>query len=185
VRRTRSLPALLALLVVAAAILYVGGKALYGLVLGGETVSPGLVPARATSVIGSGSSAVGVSAGGAVLSWQPPPKEGSLPELPLAEAPKSGRLAGTALQQARVLGAAPAVLRPYLASSRYGSSGVDVELKDGIELRFGDDSQLKGKWRAATAELADPSVTALDYVDLHAPSHPATGGSGHTLPPLP
>jgi Cell division protein FtsQ len=185
VSRPRSLPALLALLVVAAAIVYVGGKALYGLVLGGETVSPRLVPTRATSAIGSGSSAVGVSAEGAVLSWQPSPKEGSLPSLPLAEPPKSGGLAGPALQQARVLGAAPAALRPYLVRSSYGASGVDVELHGGIELRFGDDSQLDRKWRAAAAVLASPSVTTLDYVDLHAPSHPATGGSGHTLPPVP
>ena len=31
--------------------------------------------------------------------------------------------------------------------------------------------------------LADPSITALDYVDLHAPRRPAVGGAGHVLPP--
>ena len=60
------------------------------------------------------------------------------------------------LQQARVLGAAPAALRPYIASSYYGESGVDVKLRSGIELRFGDASQAGEKWRAAAAVLADP-----------------------------
>ena len=50
-----------------------------------------------------------------VLAWLPLPTEAKLPQLPLSEAPKGGRLAGPALEQARVLGAAPATLRPYLA----------------------------------------------------------------------
>ncbi len=62
---------------------------------------------------------------------------------------------------------------------------MDVELTSGIELRFGDASQATRKWKAAAAVLADPSVTTLDYVDLHAPSHPAIDGSGHTLPATP
>jgi hypothetical protein len=89
------------------------------------------------------------------------------------------------LAQARVLGAAPAVLRPYLEGSYFGESGVDVKLRSGIELRFGDASQAARKWRAAAAVLADPAITALDSVDLHAPSHPAIHGSGHALPPPP
>ncbi len=151
-----------------------------------RAVAPTLVPTRATSAIGTGSSAVGVSAQGVVLSWLlPPPKESTLPLLPLSGPPKSGRLAGTALQQARVLGAAPAGLRPYVERSYYGESGVDVILSSGIELRFGDASQAGKKWRAAAAVLADPSVTALDYVDLHAPGRPAVRGSGHYLPSAP
>jgi hypothetical protein len=62
---------------------------------------------------------------------------------------------------------------------------VDVELTTGIELHFGDASQAARKWRAAAAVLADPSVTALDYVDLQAPSRPSWGGAEHELPPLP
>ncbi len=157
----------------------------YAFLVRGKSVAPRLFPVEPTSVIGSGSSAVGVSAEGAVLTWLPPPKESSLPQLPLSETPKSGHLAGPALQQARVLGAAPAALRPYVKSSRYGESGVDVELSLGVELRFGDASEAAKKWRAAAAVLADPSVTALDYVDLHAPGRPAIGGSGHALPSVP
>ena len=137
------------------------------------------------ATIGSGSEAVVVTTGGKVVRWLPVPEEPPLPTLPLAEVPKSGHLAGPALQQARVLGAVPAALRPYVERSYYGESGVDVVLTSGIELRFGDASQAALKWKAAAAVLADPSTTALDYVDLHAPNRPAVRGSGHTLPPAP
>ena len=157
----------------------------YMFVIRDRSTAPRLVPVEPATAIGSGSSAVGVSAEGAVLTWLPPPKESSLPQLPLSEPPQSGHLAGPVLQQARVLGAAPAALRPYVQSSRYGESGVDVELSSGVELRFGDASEAAKKWRAAAAVLADPSVTALDYVDLHAPGRPATGGSSHALPTAP
>jgi hypothetical protein len=150
---------------------------------GGEEEQP--TAQRAVATIGSGEDAVAVGADGTLLRQLAPPAEDSLPELPLVDAPEKDRLAGTLLEQVRVLAAAPRALWPYLARSYYGESGVDVELRSGIELGFGSASQAARKWRAAATILADPSVTALDYVDLHAPSHPALGGSGHTLPPLP
>jgi Cell division protein FtsQ len=137
------------------------------------------------ATIGGGEDAVGVSARGEIVPWWPLPDVPELPLLPLSEPPKGGRLAGPMLEQARVLGAAPDALRPYLAGSYYGESGVDVETTSGIELRFGGASQAQQKWKAAAAVLADPEIEALDYVDLHAPAHPAYGGSGHTLPPVP
>jgi Cell division protein FtsQ/DivIB, C-terminal len=166
-----------ALLVAALAVLA------WALLLRSSTIEPDLTIVVPTSVIGSGDDAVGVSAEGIVLSWQAPPPDGSLPSLPLSEPPKGGRLGGPALEQARVLGAAPAGLRPCIESSFYGESGVDVVLRSGIELRFGGASQAARKWRSAAAVLADPSITALDYVDLHSAVRPATGGSEHALPP--
>jgi len=62
---------------------------------------------------------------------------------------------------------------------------VEVTLTTGMELFFGDDSKVVRKWRAAVAVLADPEVTALDYVDLQAPNRPSYGGSEHELPPAP
>jgi cell division septal protein FtsQ len=149
---------------------------------GGGEAAPVPHKTRAVAIVGSGSDAVGVTANGVVLTGKP---ADSLPALPLSELPKSGRLAGPALEQAKVLGAVPPALRTYVAGSYYGESGVDIELTSGIELRFGDASQAARKWAAAAAVLADPTITALDYVDLHAPNHPSTGGSGHTLPPAP
>jgi cell division septal protein FtsQ len=152
------------------------------LLLRTTTLEPTLTIALPTAVIGSGEDAIGVSSDGTLLVWQEPPEDGSLPSLPLSEPPTSGRLAGPALEQARVLGAAPAAIRSCIEGSRYGESGVDVELRSGIELRFGDASRAAEKWRSAVAVLAEPSITVLDYVDLHSPSRPAPGGEGHVLP---
>jgi cell division septal protein FtsQ len=157
----------------------------YQRLFGDEEVAPRLVSSEPVAGIGSGSSAVAVAADGTILAGLPPPKDGSLPKLPLEAPPKGPRLRGSALEQARVLGAAPPALRPYVEGSYYGERGVDVTLTTGIELRFGDSTQAARKWRAAAALLADPSVTTLDYVNLYAPARPSTGGSGHTLPPIP
>jgi cell division septal protein FtsQ len=162
-----------------------GAASLYWFALRDTTVEPHVAVPRAVATIGSGSTAVAIDADGQVLAWLSPPEGAQLPQLPLSEPPKGGQLAGPALQQVRVLAATPADLRPYVASSSYGESGVDVELTSGIELRFGDASQARQKWKAAAAVLADPKLTALDYVDLQAPGRPSVGGSGHTLPPYP
>jgi len=169
----------------AAAALAAAAVAAYLLLLRDTEAEPRLVSSEPAAAIGSGEQAVAVSADGRLLAWLPPPGEGSLPALPLEAPPEAGRLRGPALAQARVLGAVPAALLPYVDGSRYGESGVTVELDSGIELRFGDAGQARRKWRAAAAVLADPSITALDYVDVLVPSHPAVGGSGHALPPLP
>jgi hypothetical protein len=149
-----------------------------------STVEAHLRVPRAAATIGTGADAVAVGPAGEILAWLPLAEDAQLPYLPLSEPPKGGQLAGPVLQQARVLGAAPATLRPYVERSYFGDSGIDVMLRSGIELRFGDASQAGSKWKAAAAVLADPAITALDYVDLHAPRRPAVGGSGHALPPL-
>ena len=169
---------------IAIALLVVAAAAAYWFLVRDATIEAHVRVPRATATIGTGSDAVAVGPGGQILAWLPLSEELQLPTLPLSTPPKSGQLAGPVLQQARVLGAAPPTLRPYLESSYYGESGIDVKLRSGIELRFGDASQAAAKWKAAAAVLADPSITALDYVDLHAPRRPAVGGSGHTLPPV-
>lgn len=171
--------ALLALLCIAV----LGGIA-YELLLRDSAIAPQVSLPRATATIGSGSEASAVGPDGRILEWLPLSEELQLPRLPLSAPPKKGQLGGPMLEQAHVLGTAPAALRPYLESSYYGESGVNVELRAGIELRFGDATRLAEKWRAAAAVLADPSVEALDYVNLHVPRRPTVGGSGHTLPAI-
>lgn len=161
-----------------------GAALVYLLLLRSATLSPRLVSSEAVAMLGSDSSTAAVAGDGTIIAWLPSPEEGTLPQLPLESPPEGNRLQGTALQQVRVLAAAPPALRPYLARSFYGESGVNVELTTGIELRFGAASAVSRKWRAAAAVLADPEVTSLDYVDLHAPAQPAIYGSGHTLPPV-
>jgi hypothetical protein len=167
----------------AVVLLVVAIAAVYAFLIRDSTVEPRLRMPQATATIGTGPDAIAVGPDGQVLAWLPLSEDLQLPFLPLSSPPNGGELAGPVLQQARVLGAAPATLRPYIESSYYGESGVDVELRSGIELRFGDASQVAAKWKAAAAVLADPSITALDYVNLHAPGRPAVRGSGHTLPP--
>ena len=163
----------------------IAAGAIFQILFGDDrTVGAVRVPLPAATLESEGE-VVAVTGGGAITPWFPLPDEPELPELPPVEPPKGGHLDGPMLQQARVLGAAPVALRPYLARSFYGESGVDVETTSGIELGFGDVSQAKRKWRAAAAVLADPTIEAVDYVDLSDPRHPAISGSGHTLPPLP
>jgi cell division septal protein FtsQ len=158
----------------------------YQRIFGNTTVTPRLVSSQPVALIGSESGeAVAVAGDGAILNWFPVPDESDLPSLSLDAPPKGPRVQGPVLEQVRILATAPPALRPYLASSRSGESGVDVELTSGIELRFGNATQAARKWKAAAAVLADPSVTVLDYVDLHSPSRPAIGGSGHALAPAP
>lgn len=158
--------------------------AVYWFAIRTRSVEGDLFVPPATATIGSGSDAVAVGPEGQLLAWLPVSEDLQLPRLPLSAPPKSGELEGPVLQQARVLGAAPATLRPYIESSYLGESGIDVTLRSGIELRFGDSSQADAKWKAAAAVLADPSITTLDYVNLLVPGRPSVGGSGHTLPPV-
>jgi hypothetical protein len=152
-------------------------------VFGSKAMAPDLVASDPVAAIGSGSEAVGVAADGTVLAWLSLPEDTDLPLLPLSSAPKGPRVQGPVLEQVRILAAAPAALRPYVKGSYFGESGVDVELTSGIELRFGNATGAARKWKAAAAVLADPSITALDSVDLHAPGRATIRGSGHTLPP--
>lgn len=109
-----------------------------------------------------------------------------LPLLPVSEPPKSGQVAGPVLDQVRVLaGAPPEMLAVSAAISRSDEHGPVVTLVSGVELRFGDASRVKEKWRSAVAVLNDPGLELLDYVDLSSPGRPATGGTAHSLPPLP
>lgn len=143
-----------------------------------------LVPQLAAT-IGEGEEAIGVSGNGALVRWLPLPEDPPLPRLPLDEPPKGGRVKGPGLEQVRVLGAVPDALRPYVAASSFGESGVEVELTTGIEIVFGDATRAQRKWRAAAAVLADPEITALDYVNVTAPSRPSYEGSEHELPAAP
>lgn len=156
----------------------------YQKVVGEKTLEPHLVSSEPVATIGSGSEAVAVADDGTVLTWLTLPEDSKLPQLSINSAPKGPRVQGSVLEQVRVLAAAPPALRPYVASSGFGESGVDVELSSGIELLFGSAGDAARKWRAAATVLADPSITALDYVNLLAPGRPTVGGSGHTLPPI-
>jgi hypothetical protein len=161
------------------------GLAAYWFLVRQDSVEPRVLVPQLAATIGEGSEAIGVSGNGAMVRWLPLPEDPPLPRLPLGEPPKGGRVGGPVLEQVRVLAAVPDALRPYVEGSFFGESGVDVELTTGIELRFGDATQARRKWRAAAAVLANPEITALDYVNVTAPRRPSYGGSENELPPLP
>jgi hypothetical protein len=163
----------------------VAALAVYWFLLRQDSVEPRVLVPRLAATIGEGSDAVGVSVSGALVRWLPLPEDPPLPRLPLEEAPEGGRVRGPVLEQVRVLAAVPDALRPYVEASSFGENGVEVDLTTGIELRFGDATQAKRKWRAAAAVLANPEVTALDYVDLHSPGRPSYEEGEHELPAAP
>lgn len=170
--------------------LAVVGVAVYWFALrDSSTPAAKAAPARAVAQIGEGKQVLVVGSDGRLLGRL---KEKSkdkdahierLPVLPLKERPKGDRVKGPVLEQVHVIAAAPKALYRYIASTKYGTTGVDVKFTSGIEIRFGDDTQAVKKWKAAAAVLADPSVTMLSYVDVHAPTRPSIKGGEHELPP--
>ena len=157
----------------------------YWFLLRKDEVEPRVLVPRLAATIGEGEDAIGISSSGALVRWLPLPEDPPLPRLSLDEPPKGGRVRGPALEQVRVLAVVPDAFRPYTESSFFGESGVGVNLTTGIELLFGDATQARRKWRAVAAVLANPEITALDYVNVTAPQRPIYEGSEHELPPPP
>jgi cell division protein FtsQ len=106
------------------------------------------------------------------------PVEGKLPTIASRGDLHGNRLTdAAALHAARVAGGAPAALRPRLESVGVRSGdGIVVDVRDGPELIFGDATQVRAKWLAATRVLADPEVAGATYIDVRLPGRPAAGG---------
>jgi cell division protein FtsQ len=106
------------------------------------------------------------------------PVEGKLPSIDSRGNPHGNRLTDpAALHAARVAGGAPAALRHRLERVDLRSGdGIVVEVRDGPELIFGDATQVRAKWLAATRVLADPDAAGATYIDVRLPGRPAAGG---------
>jgi cell division septal protein FtsQ len=175
-RRIRPIAlAFVALAVVAVAVYWFGLR-------GSSTPEADAQQVRVVAQIGNGKRVVLVSDDGTLLGSATGKKAGQ-PVLPLKKLPPGKRVRGHVLEEVRLLAAAPTALRPYIAATKWGKTGAEVELTSGIFVRFGDQSEAIRKWKSAAAVLADPSVTLLSYVDVHAPTRPEVGGEGHELPP--
>lgn len=135
------------------------------------------------SIFGEGAGALLIATDGTVLG----PADGQESSLPLitdgdpppANGDSSGdgsaagtTLTGRALNQALILGATPAAMRPYVKDSRSTPEGVVVTLDDGLTMLFGDAAHADQKWRAAAALIADPNFDTSGYVDLTVPRRP-------------
>jgi cell division protein FtsQ len=81
--------------------------------------------------------------------------------------------------------AAPELLAGRITTIGHGAEGIEVQMRDGPRLIFGDDSRPVAKWAAAAAVLADPSSKGASYVDVRLPGRPVAGGlAAETLAPL-
>ncbi len=102
---------------------------------------------------------------------------GALPIVPVASVP-----AGTTITAAEpraaiaVLAAAPYALLPHVASATTSSAhGVIVQLRNGPQIYFGQNSQLTQKWEAAAAVLQDHGSAGASYIDVSDAQRPAAG----------
>jgi hypothetical protein len=175
-RRIRPIAlSIVALAVVAVAVYWFGLR-------GSSTPEAEAQQVRVVAQIGNGKRVVLVSDDGTLLG-SATGKKADQPVLPLKKLPPGKRVRGHVLEEVRILAAAPKALRPYVAATKWGKTGAEVELTPGIFIRFGDQSEAVRKWKSAAAVLADPSVTLLSYVDVHAATRPEVGEEGHELPP--
>ena len=123
----------------------------------------------------AGESGIPVAADGTLLPEVETGKE-PLPAIDVSVGEGGGTLDGTAREQAVVIGAAPEPLGPVIERSTVSDTGIEVNLTNGIVLRFGDAARAEAKWEAAARILADPGLTSVTYVDVRIPDRPAVGG---------
>jgi len=124
----------------------------------------------------AGGQAVPVAADGTILRGSAAGGAAGLPVIAVTRIPSGPRLSGAPLAEARVVGAAPRPLpREIQAVADGGPNGVTVRMPGDIELRFGSATAAGSKWAAAAAILADPRLTAAQYLDLRVPGRPAIG----------
>jgi cell division protein FtsQ len=101
----------------------------------------------------------------------------SLPVIPLAVPPGGPRLTGAARQAIELLAAAPPALLARVGQlTTVAGHGLVAQIRNGPSLYFGDASQARAKWMAATAVLADPGSAGAAYIDVTDPVRPAAGG---------
>jgi cell division protein FtsQ len=99
-----------------------------------------------------------------------------LPVIALGVVPGGARLTGYALSEARLLAAAPYPLLARLSGVSDGPAhGLAGQLRSGLSLYFGDESQLPAKWAAVTEVLASSSSAGAQYIDVTDPARPAAG----------
>jgi len=101
----------------------------------------------------------------------------ALPRLPLPLPPGGPRLTQPgALAVVRALAAAPYRLLARISqATELAGHGVAAQLRDGPVVYLGDGRQLRAKWLAALAVLADPASAGASYIDVSDPARPAAG----------
>ena len=103
-----------------------------------------------------------------------------LPTISLPAPPGGTRVTkGDGMDVVALLAAAPYQLLPHVAqASSTAAHGLEVELRNGPSIYFGDASDLRVKWAAAAAVLAASGSDGADYIDVTDPQRPAAGAVG-------
>lgn len=143
-----------------------------------HTLRVTVVPELPTVVVRRGAESWLVSGRGRVLRKIP---RGSAARLPRAWVPRDSELARGATADAAAGGEAARAIA-VLRSARFrvpvrtvttGEAGLTLFLRDGVELRFGDTSNLRLK--LAVARRALPFVGSGSYLDVSVPQRPVSG----------
>jgi len=127
--------------------------------------------------VSDGGPAVPVAADGTLLHGVDTSDAG-LPAIEVESLPAQGKLEGEPLALAKVAGAAPEPLRPLIEDLTVDAGeGIEVTLKGGIPVKFGDPDAAGKKWTAVSAILASPQVKTFTHLDVRVPGRPSIGGA--------
>ena len=117
---------------------------------------------------------VPVAADGTLLRGRP--AGARLVTLQIPSANGGGRLTSRRGRAAvAVMGAAPQSLRAYVQGIQFGADGMQVTLRNGPLLEFGDGARARAKWIAAARVLGDPRGAGASYLDVRIPERPVAG----------
>ncbi|MHB1567717.1 MAG: cell division protein FtsQ/DivIB [Solirubrobacteraceae bacterium] len=129
---------------------------------------------RAVAIIEAAGTGVEVADDGTVLRDQT--VNPSLPAIALRAVPSGPRVRGIALSEVRLISVAPPALSAHVSQVSSDSvHGLFAQLRNGPRIYFGDASQLRSKWSAAAAVLAQPNAAGAQYIDVTVPARPAAG----------
>jgi cell division protein FtsQ len=108
-----------------------------------------------------------------------------LPLIPLSLPPVGSRVTDTdAARAVMLLGAAPYQVLPKVSQvTTVAGHGLVAQLRGGPSIYFGDTTELRAKWAAATGVLADQGSVGASYIDVTDPMRPAAGGATPSTPP--
>lgn len=100
----------------------------------------------------------------------------ALPAIYVTVPPAGTRVTGDALDQVKLLAAAPyALLAKIQRTAADPVHGLIAELRNGPRIYFGNGTQLGAKWAAAVTALADPRSAGAAYIDVSVPRRPVAG----------
>jgi cell division septal protein FtsQ len=111
-------------------------------------------------------------------------RHGVLPTVPLKAEPAQGTVDSPGARAAlAVLAAAPySFLTHVQMATDSKANGVILTLRNGPQIYFGTDGELKKKWKAALATIVSPDSHGASYVDVSDPERPAAGAGAVTIP---